>query len=350
MPEPSPPTYAIISPVRDEAAHIRRTLEAIVAQTHLPSEWVIVDDGSTDGTPEIVSEYVAEYRWIRLIGSSRQGRRERGSRIVDAFKRGRLELQGSPDVIVKLDGDLYLPPHYFAWVAEVFARVPAAGVVGGVGQVWDGVAWVPEKMAHHNVVGSCKAYRTACLDDIGGLQSSMGWDGIDEFSARGRGWSIHVLGELSVLHFKQRGSAQKWWRARWEEGVGNAFMGYRPDFLMLRAGYRGLVETPPILSGLVLLSGFIWARIIGKPQVPDLEARSVLRTEQRRRIRALMRGARAPSLTPPLSGGGPAFWMDGSPGSRAWRDQVLEGHRLTAVAGAGDAVAGGATLASPLDR
>jgi glycosyltransferase involved in cell wall biosynthesis len=295
-----------------------------VAQTHLPSEWVIVDDGSTDATREIVSEYAALYPWIRLIGSDRQGRRARGSRIVEAFKRGRSELRQSPDVTVKMDGDLYLPPHYFAWVAEVFARVPSAGVVGGAGVVWDGAAWVPEKMAQHNVVGYCKSYRTACLDDIGGLQSSMGWDGIDEFSARARGWSIHVLSELSVLHFKQRGSAQKWWRARWEEGVGNAFMGYRPDFLMLRAGYRGLVETPPVLSGLVLLAGFMWARLTRKPQVPDPEARAELRLEQRSRIRALFRGARAPSLTPELSAEGPAFWMNGSPGFSSRGARIAE--------------------------
>jgi poly-beta-1,6-N-acetyl-D-glucosamine synthase len=344
VPDPSRPSYAIISPVRDEGRHIRRTLEAIVAQTHPPSEWVIVDDGSTDGTPEIVSEYVAEHPWIRLIGSNRQGRRARGSPIVEAFKRGRLELRANPELTVKLDGDLYLPPHYFAWVADVFARVPTAGVVGGLGLVWDGAKWVPEKAARHNVVGYCKTYRTACLDEIGGLQSSMGWDGIDEYSARARGWSIHVLSELSVLHFKQRGSAQKWWRARWEEGLGNAFMGYRPDFVMLRAGYRGLVEAPLVLSGLVLLSGFIWARIIGKPQVPDVGARTVLRKEQLSRIRALLRGARAPSLSPALSGGGPAFWMDGGPGSRLGEINVAKGPGMMPVAGVKMPVTRAATL------
>jgi glycosyltransferase involved in cell wall biosynthesis len=337
VPEPSPPSYAIISPVRDEAPHIRRTLEAIVAQTHLPSEWVIVDDGSTDGTPEIVSVYAAAYPWIRLIPSSLKGRRVRGARIVEAFNLGRSELLGRPDVTVKLDGDLYVPPHYFAWVVEVFARVPMAGLVGGVGLTWDGAAWVPEKAAKHSVLGAFKAYRTACLDDIGGLQPSMGWDGIDEYAARARGWAVHVLSELSILHFKQRGSAQRWWEARWEEGVGNAFMGYRPDFLMLRATYRGLVETPRILSGLVLLSGFVWARVTGRPQVPDFEARVELRKEQGSRIRALLSGGRGQSLVPALNEGGPAFWMEGSPGSRAPRDQVPGGRGVAPVAGANDA-------------
>jgi hypothetical protein len=204
----------------------------------------------------------------------------------------------------------------------VFTRVPEAGLVGGVCLYWDGAAWVREKAAAHNVLGAFKAYRTACLDDIGGLQSSMGWDGIDEFAARARGWSVHVLTELSILHFRQRGSAQKWWRARWEEGVGNAFMGYRPDFLILRAVYRGLVETPRVLSGLALLSGFVWARVTRRPQVQDFKARSELRKEQRHRIRNLLRGGRGPSLVPLLSEGGPAFWMDGSPGAADRQERV----------------------------
>jgi glycosyltransferase involved in cell wall biosynthesis len=305
-----------------------------VAQTYLPSACVIVDDGSTDATPEIVSEYAAEYPWIRLIRSSLQGRRVRGSRIVEAFNLGRSELRERPDVTVKLDGDLYVPPHYFAWVTEVFARVPAAGLVGGICLVWDGTAWVPEKAARHTVLGAFKAYRTACLDDIGGLQPSMGWDGIDEYAARARGWSVQVLTELSILHFKERGSAQMWWRARWEEGVGNAFMGYRLDFVMLRATYRGLVESPRVLSGLALLSGFVWARTTRKPQVPDFEARSELRKEQSVRIRALLRGARAPSLIPPLSEGGPAFWMGGRPGPTARRSNPRGTCGMMPVAGA----------------
>ncbi|MDQ6607895.1 MAG: glycosyltransferase family 2 protein [Actinomycetota bacterium] len=309
MPERALQSYALVSPVRDEAPYVRRTLEAILAQTHRPSEWVIVDDGSTDGTWEIVSEYAAAHPWIRLIRSGRQGRRARGSPIVEAFHRGRTELQGRPDVTVKLDCDLYLPSHYFAWVIEVFAHVPSAGVVGGVGLVWNGTVWTPEKGAPHNVVGYAKAYRTDCLDDIGGLHSSMGWDGIDEYSARSRGWTVHVLPELSILHFKQRGSAQDWWRARWEEGLANAFMGYRLEFVALRAGYRALVQRPRILSGLVLGAAFAWARLTRRPQVPDPEARAELRREQRARVRALLGGGRSPARAPQLNGGGPAFWI-----------------------------------------
>ncbi|MGH2867141.1 MAG: glycosyltransferase [Solirubrobacteraceae bacterium] len=305
-------SYALITPVRDEARHVRRTVESILAQTHRPAAWVIVDDGSTDGTWEIVSGYAEVHPWIRLIRSDQDGTRARGGRIVSAFNRGRAELTERPEVTVKLDADLYLPPHYFAWVTEVFARAASAGVVGGLGHIFDGFIWTPETGTRHNVIGYAKAYRTDCLDDIGGLQPSMGWDGIDEYSARARGWTVHVLPELPILHFKARGSEQDWWRARWEEGVGNAFMGYRTDFLLFRVAYRALREYPPGLGGLVLGAGFAWSRLTRRPQVPDAAARAELRREQRARLRALLSPRARVALNPPLSGGGPAFWTDGS--------------------------------------
>ena len=92
--------------------------------------------------------------------------------------------------------------------------------------------------------GVAKAYRVACLDEIGGLRPSMGWDGIDEYGARAHGWHVRVLTELTLLHYRPRGSKQKPLKARWEEGRGNAYMGYLPSWLLVRAAYRSLVEKP----------------------------------------------------------------------------------------------------------
>src|SRR5436305_1128228 len=125
------PTYTIVSPVRDEAEHLARTAEALVGQTHLPQEWVIVDDGSTDGTREIAGRYAAEHPWIRVVEVGTSHERARGAPIVRAFNRGRAALGAPTDVVVKLDGDVFLPPHYFAWVCRVFADDPRAGIAGG---------------------------------------------------------------------------------------------------------------------------------------------------------------------------------------------------------------------------
>ena len=305
------PTYAVVTPVRDEADNFARTAESLVAQTHRPQQWVIVDDGSTDGTRELAEHYAAEHDWIGVIDSGAEHDRARGAPIVRAFQRGCDSLRERPEIVVKLDGDLFLPAHYFEWVAETFARDARAGIVGGVALIPEQGRWVPERGNVVNVNGVAKAYRVACLDDIGGLRASMGWDGIDEYGARARGWHVRVLTELTLLHYKPRGSKQNPLRARWEEGRGNAYMGYLPAWLLVRAGYRALVEKPPVLGGLVLLAGFVWARVRRLPQIDDPEARAELRAEQRARLAGLFRGRAMPALRA-ADGGGPAYWSTGT--------------------------------------
>jgi hypothetical protein len=171
--------------------------------------------------------------------------------------------------------------------------------------------WVPERGNVLNVNGVAKAYRVACLDDIGGLRASMGWDGIDEYGARARGWHVRVLTELTLLHYKPRGSKQNALQARWEEGRGNAYMGYLPSWLFVRAAYRSLIEKPPLIGGLVLLAGYAWARIRRLPQIDDEAARAELRSEQRARVTGLFRGRSTPALEQQPDGG-PAYWATGA--------------------------------------
>lgn len=298
------PSYAVVSPVRDEADHIARTAKSLVSQTHRPTEWVIADDGSTDGTLEIAQKLATEHDWIRVVRLPARAERARGGAVVRAFSAGRAELRSATDIIVKLDGDLFLPPHYFEWVAAAVAGDPRAGVVGGVVYVNDGQRWVFDKVGPDTVHGAIKAYRVEALDDIGGLHESMGWDGIDEFALKARGWRVTVLSELQVLHYKHRGSKQGALRARWEEGRGAHFMGYLPWFVVLRAGYRGLVEPPAILGGFVLGASYVWHLTTRSPRVPDHEAIAELRRDQRRRMRKLVRRERQSTATNIL---GPAY-------------------------------------------
>jgi biofilm PGA synthesis N-glycosyltransferase PgaC len=298
--------YAVITPVRDEARHLPRLAAALDAQQLRPRRWVIVDDGSTDGTRELARELARRHDWVTAVDSGSSHERARGAPIVEAFNAGlgRLDRE-QHEFVVKLDADLYVPPHYFAWVADTFDADPRAGIVGGTVLVHDGERWTLDKVSSRAVHGDEKAYRTACLERMGGLRASMGWDGIDDYAARAHGWRSRVLSELTILHYDKRGSKQRWWKARFEEGLGAHYMGYRPDFLALRSGYRMLVERPPVLGGLLLAAGYLWGHLRGLPQVPDEGARSVLRDEQRTRLRLLARGRRLPhGQLPDL---GPAF-------------------------------------------
>ena len=292
MPGPLP-TYAVVTPVRDEAENFARTAESLVAQTHRPQRWVIVDDGSTDGTREIAERFAGDHDWITVVDAEAAHERARGAPIVRAFQHGCRQLSERPDVVVKLDGDLSFPDDYFEQVAQRFADDPRAGIVGGVALIPEGDRWIVERGNPRNVNGVAKAYRYDCLDDIGGLRPSMGWDGIDEYGARARDWNIHVLSDLTLRHYRPRGSKQKPLKARWEEGKGNAYMGYLPSWLFVRAVYRGFVEKPPVLGGMALFTSYVWARIRRVPQVDDPGAIAELRKEQRERLRGLLRGRTA---------------------------------------------------------
>ena len=300
-------SYAVVSPVRDEERFLGLTARSLIGQSVRPRQWVIVDDGSVDETAAIAARLAAEHDWISLVRRPRRTTRERGGPIVRAFQDGLGRLTGRADVVVKLDGDLQLPGHYFEWVLDVFAREPRAGIVGGTVYVPDGDRWVPDAVGRHTVHGAIKAYRRDCLEEMGGLHESMGWDGIDEYAARSRGWRVLPLTELSVLHYKPRGSKQNWRRARWEEGRGARYMGYAWQGIVVRVAYRCVRERPPVLAGLVLGAGYVWATLRRTPRCPDDAAVGLLRAEQADRLARLLRGGGDLAPDRP-AGGGPAFW------------------------------------------
>jgi glycosyltransferase involved in cell wall biosynthesis len=302
------PSYAIVSPVRDEAAFLRRTAASLLSQRHRPLEWIVVDDGSSDGTVEIARDLAAEHDWIHVRETGADGPRSRGGRIVRAFGIGLQALRVQPDVVVKLDGDLHLPDHYFQWLCAVFERDAHAGIVGGQALVHDESGWRPDRRAGHTIPGLAKAYRMTCLEDIGGLHPSMGWDGIDEYAARARGWHVHALPELTILHYRQRGTAQSWRKARFEEGIANHYMGYLPTFVAVRVAYRSIVAYPPLLGGLTLGAGYLWSRLRRRPRADDAQAIAELRREQRARLRRLVGRGATTVKRQALPGGGPAFW------------------------------------------
>jgi hypothetical protein len=89
-----------------------------------------------------------------------------------------------------------------------------------------------------------------------------------------------------------------------EEGRGARYMGYLPSFVLVRAGYRMLVERPPMLGGLALLAGWTLATLRGTPVVDDPLAVAALRDEQRGRLRRLRSGG---TVEPDRAGALPAL-------------------------------------------
>ena len=260
--------YAVISPVKDEAAHIELTLRSVTEQTLEPVAWVIVDDGSTDGTPEIVRRYAARYPFITLVESARAGARNTGSAEIRAFYRGFGMLGDTDyDFIVKLDGDLNFRPTYFEALLERFAADPRLGIASGV-YLEPGAAgrWKPVGMPSYHAFGASKVIRRACFEEIGGFALTPGWDTADEIRAWGRGWTTAHFKDLEVEHHKPEGSAMGFLRTSRMHGEIHYVTGGDPFFLLFKVLHR--VRLKPFLFGaLALCFGYTEAVARRKPRL-----------------------------------------------------------------------------------
>ena len=174
--------YVLISPCRDEAQYLRRTLDSVAAQSVPPALWVVVDDGSTDETPAILEEYARRLPYLRVVRRTDRGRRQVGPGVIEAFYAGletvRLE---DFDYLCKLDMDLDLPVRYFELLMQRMESDPRIGTTSG--KPWfvhpQSGALVPEVCGDEMSVGMTKFYRVACFKEIGGFVRQVMWDGID---------------------------------------------------------------------------------------------------------------------------------------------------------------------------
>ena len=276
--------YVIITPVRDEEQHIEATIESVIGQTLRPAEWVIVDDGSTDRTGEIIDHYAARFPFIRAVHRSNRGFRQAGGGVVDAFFEGYNTLQfGNWDFIVKLDGDLGLSPDYFQRCFEHFSERPHLGIGGGEIYHHVGGKLKLEANPRFHVRGATKIYRRACWEAIGGLWPAPGWDTVDEVKANMLGWKTSSFEDLRLIHHRLTGAADGLLRDRVKYGSVCFTCGYHPLFVLARCLYR-LVRKPYIIGSLAILFGFLKGYFTHTPQVNDERLIRYVRAQQLRRL------------------------------------------------------------------
>lgn len=267
---------------------MRRTLDSVVAQTVTPGLWVIVDDGSTDETPQILAEYDAAHDWIRIVQKPDRGHRAVGPGVIEAFYVGYESIDPSQFTYsCKMDLDLELPPRYFETLIERMEENPRIGTCSGKPYIRHGGGLISEHRGDEMSVGMTKFYRQSCFEDIGGYVREVMWDAIDCHKARQRGW-IAVSWDhpdLNFEHLRPMGSSQtSIWTGKRRHGFGQYFMG--SDFLYYCAtcAFR-MTERPYVLGGLAMLQGYLQAWMRGDRQLDDAELRAFIRDYQRRALR-----------------------------------------------------------------
>ncbi len=276
--------YVLISPCRDEAAYIQTTLNAIAKQSLLPAKWIIVDDGSTDGTQDMIAAAAATYPFIQVIKRCDRGQRSVGPGVIEAFYAGYDAIDPSDyDYICKLDVDLDIPATYFETLIQRLEETPRLGTCSGKPYFQDKSGeLVSELCGDENSVGMIKLYRTECFHEIGGFVRQVMWDGIDGHRCRMLGWIACSWDEpaLRFIHLRPMGSSQKSiFTGRARHGAGQYFMG--TDFVYMAASALYRMMAPPRLVGSgMMLYGYLKAMFTRQARYSDLAFRRFLRTYQ----------------------------------------------------------------------
>jgi poly-beta-1,6-N-acetyl-D-glucosamine synthase len=283
---PSPIRYVVISPVKDEARYVERTLESMIAQTLRPILWVIVDDGSTDRTLEILSEYEREHPFIKVVrrfgaaGHPREGwdARRPGSPVVLAFNSGHNLVAGiEHEFLVKLDCDVSFEADYFEKLLAHFAQDERLGIASGVYlESPDGRRWIEIEMPFYHAAGASKVVRKTCFEEIGGFVPVRGWDTLDEIRAMARGWRTTHFGDLRMKHWKIEGPGIGQWRTNLMHGEIYYRTGGGVLFFFLKALHR-LTKSPYGIGALALCWGYIRAIARRKPLLVTKEERHYYR-------------------------------------------------------------------------
>lgn len=200
----------IVIPAYNEAESIATTLHSLLNQTYPPSQIIVVDDGSTDSTAEVVNHIASKYPIVQLIQRGEKGEHLPGAKVVQTFNYGLSYLKEDIEVICKFDADLIFPDNYLEILNLQYSKNPQLGMFGGFCYIGKNGLWVLENLTNKDHLrGAVKSYRKACFEAIGGLKMAMGWDTADELLARYHGWIVQTDETLHVKHLRPTGAGYK---------------------------------------------------------------------------------------------------------------------------------------------
>jgi glycosyltransferase involved in cell wall biosynthesis len=306
-------SYVLITPARNEAALIEQTIRSVIAQSVLPRKWIIVSDGSTDGTDEIVQRYAHERDWLELIRLPERSDRHFAGK-AGAFNAGYAHLSTlsaqlpgvrkpgearstSWDLIGNLDADITFGPDYFEFLLQKFSANPRLGVAG-TPFVEDHDRLDQHSYAHQfanssHVSGACQIFRRECFDEVGGYvpikAGAIDWVAVT--TARMKGWQTRTFTEKVCFHHRKLGvgSGSPGKLPMWFHYGRKAYLvGGHPLWECSRGLFR-MWEKPFILGGLYFMAGYAWAALRRSERAVSGELMQFHRVEQMTRLRRAFR-------------------------------------------------------------
>jgi poly-beta-1,6-N-acetyl-D-glucosamine synthase len=290
-------SYALVTPARNEADLIENTIKSVVAQTIAPARWVIVSDGSTDGTDEIVKRYANEHSWIELVRMPERSDRQFAAK-ARAFNAGCERLKGLDfDIIGNLDADITFDQDYFSFLLSKFQSSPELGVAG-TPFVEDHGRLNDHSYAHQfadssHVSGACQMFRKKCFDEVGGYvpvkAGAIDWIAVT--TARMKGWQTRTFTEKVCFHHRKLGvgsGSHGKLRMRFHYGRKAYLVGGHPLWELLRGAFQ-MRQKPFVLGGVCFVSGYIGAALRRSERAVSPELMRFHRGEQMARLRSIIK-------------------------------------------------------------
>ncbi|MGE5399298.1 MAG: glycosyltransferase [Ignavibacteriales bacterium] len=279
-------SYVLITAAKNEEVFIENTICSIIKQTILPLKWIIVSDGSTDSTDEIVRRYEAAYSFIKLLRAENQSERNFASKVYAINMGFDLVKNLDYEYVGVLDADITFEPAYYEKIMCEFEKNPRLGLAGGaIFDMFNGK--MNKGINSDNSVGNAiQFFRRECFDRIGSFIpiASGGEDGVAEVSARMHGWEVKSIPDLPVLHHRRTGTAAlNILNFKFRQGAVEYFLGYHPFFQVLKCVFR-MRERPYVIGSVFRFMGFWWTTLKREERPVSEDFVRYIRKEQLRRI------------------------------------------------------------------
>ncbi len=283
--------YVLITPARNEDKFIEKTIQSVISQTVRPEKWVIVSDGSTDRTDEIVKQYLPDNHWIKLIRLGENCDRNFAAK-VRCFNAAYEIIKGEAyDIIGNLDADISFDAEFYSYLLGKFEEDKKLGVAG-TPFVEEGFhSYAHGYVNFDHVSGAVQTFRRACFEDIGGYVpvAGGGIDWIAVTTARMKGWKTRTFTGKVCYHARKMGTAESGkLAAQFRLGENDYYLGGHFLWQFFRSIYS-MKERPFLFGGVCLLAGYLYAfaRRVKRPVSSDLI--KFHQKEQMRRLKNVFR-------------------------------------------------------------
>lgn len=278
--------YVLITAAKNEELFIEKTIQSVLNQTIIPEKWIIVSDGSTDRTNNIVEQYTSKNKFIDFVALPPGEKRNFGSKVY-ALNIGFKNIQISEyDYIGIIDADVSFEKDYYSSLIEEFKKNPKLGIAGG--KYYDIINGekIPVYPSPYSVRGATQFFRKECFDEIGGIKPIKygGEDTLACNTARMYGWEIKNIDNLIVLHHRPTGlTGSHILKTRFRDGIVEYNLGYHPLFQFVKCIKR-IFEKPFFIGSTLRFTGFWFASIKKEKKIVSKELIRFIREEQVSRI------------------------------------------------------------------